>query len=83
VHQYGLELRCWNSSWSGSVVRRGSGGAGEVSSRVFANLLSFLIPCTLVALVEVPTKITAAVDPSKIAGTSEYTISHATSSLCL
>jgi hypothetical protein len=32
---------------------------------------------------EVPTKITAAVDPSKIAGTSEYTISHATSSLRL
>jgi hypothetical protein len=32
---------------------------------------------------EVPTKITAAVDPSKIAGTSDYTMSHPTSSLHL
>jgi hypothetical protein len=53
-----------------------------LSSSVFTNWLSFLIPCASVTFVEVPTKITAAVEPSIIAGTSEYTISQATSSFC-
>jgi hypothetical protein len=51
-----------------------------LSLRVFANWLSFWIPCATVTLVEVPTTMTAAVEPSKKAGTSEYTISQATSS---
>jgi hypothetical protein len=53
------------------------------SLRVFANWLFFLIPWTSVTLVEVPKNMTAAVEPSKIAGTLEYTISQATSSLRL
>jgi hypothetical protein len=45
--------------------------------------LEYILLCTTITLDEVPKKITAVVEPSKIAGISEYMISHATSSLRL
>jgi hypothetical protein len=54
-----------------------------VSSRVFENWFLCFIQRTSVTLEEVPEKIMAAVEPSKIARTLEYTISHAKYSLCL